>query len=345
MGLSETWGQQTSNLVGSDSEVDASTVAGFEGGMANADNRVHHLQAAHTSKTNTTVYGNSLSLQNSLTDTLLASFRKVSCSWHKLAEMTANNSFKRRHSIDDEITHKKAMVSVSLLAVRKELWTLPALFKSFRNLLGPSAVMRPHQQTALREIANCVPEMMVILPIGGGKTLLYIIPSLLPGAQVTAVIIPLVALKQDLLRRCSEWNIEATSYDQSIYATNRLHATPSLLFIDVDCAATDHCRAFLRALLENGRLDRIVLDEAHLILTASHYREQLGKLGYLRTLACPFICLTATLPPSAESDLRKVLHLSHLRVFCSHSGRNNLQYSIELVHPAPNGESREDAIV
>ncbi len=64
---------------------------------------------------------------------------------------------------------------------------------------------------------------------------------------------------------------------------------PALLFIDVDCATTDHCRAFLRALQENGRLDRIVLEEAHLVLTASHYREQLGKLGYLCNLACLFI--------------------------------------------------------
>ena len=237
------------------------------------------------------------------------------------------------------------MVSVSPLAVLKLLWTLPAILKSFQNLLGQSAVMQPHQQTALREIANCVPEMLVILPTGGGKTLLYVIPSLLPGAQVTAVVIPLVALKQDLLGRCLEWNIEATSYDQFTCSTNRLHATPPLLFMDVDCATTDHCRAFLRALLENGRLDRIVLDEAHLVLTASHYREQLGKLGYLRTLACPFICLTATLPPSAEPDLRKALHFSRPRVLRGHSGRNNLRYSIELVHLGPNGESREDAII
>ena len=274
MGISDKWGQQTSNLVGSDSEVDAPAAAGLEGGMAGADNRIHHLQAAHTSGINTNVYGNSLSPQNGLTDTLLAAFRQISCSWHELAEMTPNNSYKRRQSVEDEITQKKAMVSVSPLAVRKGLWTLPAILKSFQNLLGQSAVMQPHQQTALREIANCVPEMLVILPTGGGKTLLYVIPSLLPGAQVTAVVIPLVALKQDLLGRCLEWNIEATSYDQFTCSTNRLHATPPLLFMDVDCATTDHCRAFLRVLLKNWCLDRIVLDKAHLVLTASHYQEQ-----------------------------------------------------------------------
>lgn len=79
------------------------------------------MQAAHISGTNTTVYGNNLSLQDGLTDSLLAAFRRVSCSWHELAEMTAYNLLKRRHSVEDKAMHKKAMASVSPLAVWKAL--------------------------------------------------------------------------------------------------------------------------------------------------------------------------------------------------------------------------------
>ncbi len=162
---------------------------------------------------------------------------------------------------------------------------------------------------------------------------------------MTVVIIALIALKQDLLRRCSEWQIKAMCYNKSTCTTNRLYATPSLLFIDVDSMATDHCRPFLLALQDNGRLNRIVLDEANLILTAGHYREQLGLLGYLRTLCCLFVCLTATLPPYAEPDLWKALHLSRPRIICGRSGRHNLRYSIQWVQPVPENESREDVII
>lgn len=345
MGISTKWGQQTSILDGSDLEIDAPNESGIQNEISNTEARIHHLQAAHTSGVNTTVYGNDLSFRNGLTDTLLAAFRQVSYSWHVLAQMTMNNPSKRRHSIEDEVVHKRATVSVSPLNFRKKLWTLPVLQESLRKVLGPSAIAKSHQMIALQAIANCIAEMLIVLPTGGGKTLLYVLPSLFPSAQVTAVIVPLIALKQDLLRRCSEWQIEALCYSQSTCPINRLYSMPSLLFIDVDLAVTDHCRAFLLSLQENGRLDRIVLDEAHLILTASHYREQLGFLGYLRTLHCPFICLTATLPPCAKLDLNKALHFSRPKIICGCTGRHNLQYSIQSILPLAGKESREDAII
>lgn len=79
--------------------------------------RIHHLQAAHTSVINSPTYGNSLSLQNGLTNSLLAAFRQVSCSWHALAQITVNNLFKQQHSMEDEVVKKRTMVSVSLLAI------------------------------------------------------------------------------------------------------------------------------------------------------------------------------------------------------------------------------------
>lgn len=144
--------------------------------------------------------------------------------------------------------------------------------------------------------------MLIVFPTGGRKTLLYVLSSLFPSAQVTTVIVPLISLKQDLLCRCSEWQIEALCYSQSACLINQFYSMPLLLFIDVDLAVTDYCDIFLLLLQENSHLDCIVLDEAHLILTASHYREQLGFFRYLRILHCLFICLTTTLPLHAKLD-------------------------------------------
>jgi len=41
------------------------------------------------------------------------------------------------------------------------------------------------------------------MPTGSGKTLLYVIPTLLQRTEVTVVVIPLVTLRHDLRRRCT----------------------------------------------------------------------------------------------------------------------------------------------
>lgn len=65
------------------------------------------------------------------------------------------------------------------------------------------------------------------------------------------------------------------SYDSSM-TTDRLHAVPSLLLVDVERAASNEFITLARALHAVDRLNRIVLDESHLPSTAAHYRHQLG---------------------------------------------------------------------
>ncbi len=113
------------------------------------------------------------------------------------------------------------------------------------------------------------------------------------------VIVPLVALKQDLLRSCTEWTLEPLCYSGITCDERRQHAVPSLVFIDVNSAVTQSFRAFLQRLQKPGRLDRIVMEEAHLLLTVSHYCEQLGLLRVLGNIGTLFVYMTATLPLSA----------------------------------------------
>jgi superfamily II DNA helicase RecQ len=57
-------------------------------------------------------------------------------------------------------------------------------------------------------------------------------------------------------------------------------------------------------LLKGKRLlQRIVVDECHLVLTARHWRENLLKVKNLRLLRCLIVLLTATLPPLQEVKL------------------------------------------
>ena len=49
--------------------------------------------------------------------------------------------------------------------------------------------------------------MIGILPIGGGKSLAFMLPAYLRGAFTTIVVVPLVALKQDFMTKCQDLGI------------------------------------------------------------------------------------------------------------------------------------------
>jgi len=88
----------------------------------------------------------------------------------------------------------------------------------------------------------------------------------------------------------------------------------------------------------------LILDEAHLLLTASHYREGIGAIGILRRVACPFVYMTATLPPSAEAEIRRILLFTRLDCRRVSSDRPNLEYCVQFLGPPTKKQSRQDTL-
>jgi len=296
---------------------------------------LHPLQAAHTPETNAGHYGNSPYPFARLTDTLIADFCNVSRQWHQLCQLPSLElvacSRKRPISASaEQPSLAKKPSHGSRLLVRRQLWNWPAIKQGLRKLFGPTATPRDRmQRDALRLIASSKPESIIIMPTGSGKTVLYVVMSAVIMAEVTIVIMPLVALRQDLIRRCTEWGIKYWQYNRGDQMHERLHAVPSLVFVDVDTAVTSTFITFVKQLSDIDRLDRLILDEAHLVVTASDYRENLGLLAILRQIPCPLVCLTATLPPIAEFDLRQSLFMSHPAIHRVSSDRPQLEYCVE----------------
>ena len=72
--------------------------------------------------------------------------------------------------------------------------------------------------------------------------------------------VPLVALLLDLIRRSHELGIAWLEWRSN-------HPTrASLMFISVEAVGSNEGRAYLYQLYHAGQLDRIVVDEFHLIL-------------------------------------------------------------------------------
>ena len=118
-----------------------------------------------------------------------------------------------------------------------------AMQRLFRDT---NAWPRSEQQwQALLAMGRGDAQVVVVLPTGGGKSLLFLIPSFLPGSGVTVVVLPLVALRQDLVRRCQEFHISFTDWMPPQTWANPLTPTTSLVLVSVEHA----CHGSFRTLL------------------------------------------------------------------------------------------------
>ncbi|KUJ17843.1 uncharacterized protein LY89DRAFT_668065 [Mollisia scopiformis] len=111
-----------------------------------------------------------------------------------------------------------------------------------------------------------------------GKSLLFMLPCILPDARVTILVLLLVFLRGDLLRRVRELGI-----DHLVWSPGEQRDVP-LVFITVEAACTEQFRTYAHKLAATQDLSRIVFDEAHLTITASDYRQAIVDLALIRNV-------------------------------------------------------------
>ena len=109
-------------------------------------------------------------------------------------------------------------------------------------------------------------QVVVIMATGEGKSLLFMLPCILPDAGVTILVLPLVSLRGDLLRRVRELGI-----DHLVWAPGELRDAP-LVFVTVEAACIEQFRIYTHRLAATQDLGRIMFNETHLTVTVSDYR-------------------------------------------------------------------------
>jgi superfamily II DNA helicase RecQ len=99
----------------------------------------------------------------------------------------------------------------------KRYWTGAALLREAQKLYKNELLKWrcPEQERAMRLVANRTPEVLLILATRSGKSLPFMLGSSLLGARTTIVIIPLVLLRLDLLRRCKELGLNPVVWSSS----------------------------------------------------------------------------------------------------------------------------------
>ncbi|MGC5224126.1 RecQ family ATP-dependent DNA helicase [Micromonospora sp. DT81.3] len=187
-------------------------------------------------------------------------------------------------------------------------------------------------------------DAVVLMPTGGGKSLVYQIPALVrPGTGL--VVSPLIALMHDQVDALVANGVRAaylnsTQAPQQRAAVERAYLSGELDLIYV--APERLSNAATRALLQRGSLSVIAIDEAHCVSQWGHdFRPDyltLGELGQ-QFPGVPRVALTATATEATHKEITERLRLPDARHFVASFDRPNIQYRI-----VPKAEARQQLI-
>jgi superfamily II DNA helicase RecQ len=138
------------------------------------------------------------------------------------------------------------------------------------------------------------PTVVYIAGTGAGKSLTFLLPACFHGYGQTIVIVPLAALRTDLLERCQALRIRVT-----VWHHGACDDTASIILATLESISHENFPTFVRRQAALGVLERIVVDEFHyVILEDVVYRRHLLQLHNITRYFTRITLLSATMPVS-----------------------------------------------
>lgn len=192
---------------------------------------------------------------------------------------------------------------------------------------------RPLQEEGIDAILDNR-DLLMILPTGGGKSLVYQLPSLIKNG-VSVVISPLIALMQDQVASLKAQGISADMISsaqskediEDIIYSLRMNEL-KFLYLSPERLNTQWSYTLLRGL----DINFFVIDEAHCISQWGHeFRDDYRALGNLKSNfpSTPICAFTATSTNNVTSDIQKQLQLKDPLLLKGKIFRKNIYISAE----------------
>ena len=204
---------------------------------------------------------------------------------------------------------------------------------------------RPGQEKAIDNIL-AGKNSVIIMPTGGGKSLIYQLPALVLEG-VTIVISPLIALMKDQVDSLTKVGIPATFINSSI--------PPNETWQRIKSVSDGHYKILYIAperfynkdfinILNNIKVSLFAIDEAHCISQWGHdFRPSYTRLKQsIELVGNPIVvALTATATSEVRKDIVAQLGLNKPEVVLTGFARPNLQFGVIQA----NGKDKMDLII
>jgi superfamily II DNA or RNA helicase len=328
------WRQMTANIVKTKFAADIACFEVDDGAddedaeEIEADIRAMTRQRNHTTRTVNRAYANQHNANfGNVWDGLIRRNLRASTLWKDLWGLdTVLGPAGKRKRADPESDGPQMLKKVAMGVYRpRKKWSSAALLKAARGLYRDDTLQwkSAAQERAMTTVMSWTEQVVAVLGTGEGKSLLFMLPCTLPDAGVTILVLPLVSLRGDLLRRVRELGI-----DHLVWAPGESRDAP-LVFVSVEAASTAQFRTYTLKLAATQALGRIVFDEAHLTVTASDYRAAMVDLALIRNARTQFVYLTATLPPTIQATFEEQNNLVNPKVIRASTNRRNLFYLVQ----------------
>jgi RecQ family ATP-dependent DNA helicase len=257
-------------------------------------------------------------------------FRMSSTDWHRFLGFQAG--------VDDDDRCKKrkrAPFETEADEARIDRWGRLRKMDTaaqLQRMMGKAAEFRGVQKEAIDAIVAGKSHVVAVMPTGAGKSMLFMLPAWAEQGGTTVVVVPLIALRGDMMRRCRKLGISCAEWD-----SRRPPDAAAVVLVTPESAVREEFATFLNRLRATRQLDRIVIDECHIVLNRRYdFRKEMQKLGKLAAAETQMVMLTATLPPSEEDELfrRMYVERDQVELFRAETARTNVAYQVIRVGKA-----------
>ena len=280
-------------------------------------------QAGHSRWMEEMIYGLLYSESPNSTITEREEYRKVSLDWHRFLHFKSG----WEDVVEgEEIKRQAEMRSEAEKFLRWKRIREMDLDQGLRDLNGPDAKFRGIQRKALKAIVAGTRRMMVIMGTGRGKSLLFMLPAKVSKGGLSIIIVPLNSLRDDMKRRCDEAGIESEEW-----SSKRPSFGARIVFVTPESAVTKSFARFIEMRNMAGGVDRIVIDECHMMLDCDErWRPKMLEVIMMMDKGVQVIFLTATMRPKDEVDFFDKMGLVEEEVMTlrEKTTRGNVEYGV-----------------
>nr|CAI5845862.1 unnamed protein product [Callosobruchus analis] len=184
-------------------------------------------------------------------------------------------------------------------------------------------------------------DVLLLMPTGGGKSLVYQLPALVNN-KMTLVVSPLISLIEDQLMALRKLGIEAATLNGSSSKSEKkkVHdamgkgaSNLKLLYVTPEWIAKSKLfMTCLQKCFDKGAwIGLLLVNEVHCCSTWGHdFRPEYNHLGFFKTMfpGVPILGLTATATMNIMVDIQNMLSLQEALIITAPFNRPNLFYKV-----------------